>query len=96
MKTSVDPKKDPIRVKINSVYPYETDKPEWVDAFRSFCGCCGATFQKTSGPHSRVGARDGIRIIPGKRGKETNSDGNVVEHIETKNGWITICTRTEW
>ena len=62
-----------------------------------FGECCGATWTKqpTEKTDLKKGHK-GIRVLVGKHGEEYIGPKQRVQHVETKNGILTIGIRTEF
>ena len=61
----------------------------------SFASCCGSRYYtkcNDDAPHTS----QGISLYNGKFGEERTTDVDMVKHIETKNGVLTVAIRSKW
>lgn len=61
-------------------------------SFETPCSCCGANY--TEKIPKRITAGFGISIILGKCGSNTRRRKTQLDHVETKNGTMTIVVQT--
>ena len=89
--------KKPSETKKSFIHYYNKDYTEHVYAGSSFCSCCGATYV-TSQAMEKNHIKDlnkghyGILLALDKVGEPTQQDNYKLQHIETKNGTITLIT----
>jgi hypothetical protein len=66
-----------------------------------FSNCCGSKLftkraRKYSPPLTGDTRHNGILLVEGKKWTEGQHDKNLVQHVKTKNGVITLNLRVEW
>lgn len=60
----------------------------------SFASCCGSRYYDTCSdvPHTS----QGISLYNGKFGEERTTEVDMIKHVKTKNGVLTVAIRSKW
>ena len=67
----------------------------WNPTWAMFAACCGANYVQESTEKTRVYTGKGIRVFAGHVGAGKNTAKSEYNHINTKNGPLTIAVRTK-
>jgi hypothetical protein len=61
-----------------------------------FADCCGASYANVTEKTKFSATHKGIRVFDGHVGTEYSGPKQNLTHIKTRNGNITVSTRTSW
>ena len=62
-----------------------------------FCGCCGSSYaQNLNGRANPAINAKGIKLMLGAIGKEQKGPKINIDHVKTKNGYVTVSIRHVW
>lgn len=92
-----------MKIECKMLYPVHKYKPDgsfemsdtWNPSWYMFASCCGATYTANPTEKTRTTWGKGIRVIAGHIGIACQKPKSVINHINTKNGPLTVVAKVK-